>query len=82
MKWWLIGAALFGVAALSVWFAFQSPGFVAGLSALAAGMAAKAIVTKVTARMPADEEAEWRAEERAGRGDEYLRKRRGAPPKG
>lgn len=33
-------------------------------------------------RMTPEEEAEWRAAERAGRGEEWLRKRRGAPPKG
>ena len=79
---WLIGAALFGVAALSVYVAFQSPSFVAGLSVLAAGFVAKAIVTKVGKRMSPEDEAAWRAAERAGRGDEWMRKRRGAPPKG
>lgn len=82
MKWWLIGAALFGVAALSVWVAFQSPGFVAGLTTIAAGMAAKAIVTKVGKRMSPEDEAAWHAAERRGEGDEWLRRRRGAPPKG
>lgn len=82
MMWWFIGAALFGVAALALWTAFRSPAFVAGLTAMAAAAAAKAIVTKAGKRMPADQEVEWRKEERAGRGEEYLRKRRGAPPKG
>lgn len=82
MIWWLVGAALFAVAALAVWFAFQSPTFVAGLTAIAAGMAANAIVTKVTARMSPEDEAAWREAERRGQGDEWLRKRRGAPPKG
>ena len=55
--WWLIGAALFGVAALAVWFAFHSPSFVAGLSALAAAAAANAIVTKVKTRNSPEVEA-------------------------
>jgi hypothetical protein len=83
MRWaWLAGAALFGVAALSVYWAFQSPAFVSGLAALAAGAAWKAIYPAITKRLPPEEEASWRDAERAGRGDEWLRKRRGAPPKG
>lgn len=77
-----MGAALFGVAALALWRAFRSPAFVAGLAAIATRAAAKAIVTKVGARMSPEEEAAWRAAERRGQGDEWLRRRRGAPPKG
>lgn len=74
MRWaWLIGAALVAVAALSVWWAFQSPQFVAALSAIAAGLMAKAIVTKVAARKPKAEEDYMNAEIRAGRGDEYQK---------
>ena len=77
MRWlWLAGAALFAVAAFAVWWAFQSPEFVAGLTAVAVGAAAKAIVTKAGARMPPEEEAEMRREYRAGRGDEWLRNRK------
>ena len=77
MRWlWLAGAALFAVAALAGWWAFQSPEFVAGLTAVAVGAAAKAIVTKAGARMPPEEEAEMQREYRAGRGDEWLRNRR------
>jgi hypothetical protein len=47
---WLGGAALFGVAALAVYGAFNSPSFVAGLTALAVAMATKAIVPVVTKR--------------------------------
>lgn len=36
----------------------------------------------ISKRMTPEEEAEWRKAERQGRGDEWLRKRRGAPPKG
>lgn len=84
MKWWVwaVGAGLLGVAAFSVWYAFQSPTFVAGLTTLAAGVAAKAIKEKVVARLPPNEEAAWREAEKAGRGDEWRRKRNGFPPKG
>lgn len=86
MSWGLLaavaGAVLFGVAALAIWRAFRSPAFVAGITAIAARVAAKAIVTKVGARMSPEDEAAWQAAERRGQGDEWLRKRRGAPPKG
>jgi hypothetical protein len=36
----------------------------------------------ITQRMTPEEEAEWRKAERAGRGDEWRRKRLGLPPKG
>jgi hypothetical protein len=75
---WLTAAALLvllAVAAFAIWRAFQMPGFVAGLAAIAAKAAAKEIVTKVTARMSSEEEAEMQREHRAGRGDEYLRNR-------
>ena len=80
--WWLVGAALFGVAALSVYGAFQSPEFVMGLfgAMLVAGY--KAIEPVLAKRMTPEDEAAWRAAERAGRGEEWARKRRGAPPKG
>ena len=83
MKWlWLGGAALLGVAAYSVYAAFSSPTFVAGLVALAAASAWKAVAPAITKRMTPEDEAAWRKAERAGRGDEWFRKRRGAPPKG
>lgn len=75
MTWWLIGAALFGVAAFGLWRAVQSPAFVAGITAMAARAVANAIVPKIGKRMSAEGEAEWRREERAGRGDEWLRRR-------
>lgn len=87
MTWWLTVAALLvllAVAAVSLWAAFRSPSFVAGLTALAARVAAKAIVTKARARKPEAEEEFMNAEIRAGRGDEYLRnefrRRRKAQP--
>ena len=83
MNWiWAIGAALLGVAALSVYSAFQNPTFVTGLLGAMAVAAYKALAPVITKRMTPVEEAAWREAERAGRGDEFLRKRRGAPPKG
>jgi len=44
MRWlWIGGAVILAVAAVSVWYAFQQPGFVAGLTAIAAAAAWKAI---------------------------------------
>lgn len=58
MRWgWLIGAVLLGVSGLSVYYAFQSPTFVAGLAALAAGAAWKAIAPVVAKRNSPDVEA-------------------------
>lgn len=79
---WLGGAVLFGVAALAVYMAFQSPAFVAGLSGLAAAAAAKAIKEMVV--KPETPEARViRIEEyRRGHGDDDWRRKSGAPPKG
>jgi len=79
---WLGGAVILGVAAISVYWAFQSPTFVAGLTALAAGAVWKALAPAIAKRMTLEDEAAWQAAERAGRGDEFMRRRRGAPPKG
>ena len=44
MKWlWIGGAAIMAAAAVSVYWAFQRPDFVAGLAAVAAAAAWKAI---------------------------------------
>lgn len=81
--WWLIGAVLLGVAALSVYAAFQSPEFVWGFLGAMAVAAFQAVSPILTKRLPADKEAEWRASTRRADGDaEWQRKRRGAPPKG
>lgn len=82
MSWglWLAGAALLGLAGLAVWTAFRNPAFVAGLTKIAVQAALGAILPVVRRRMPAEEEAAWRAAERAGRGDWWLRNRmRGKP---
>ncbi len=75
MNWvlWLTGAALLGVAALSVWTAFRNPAFVSGLAKIAIGAAWKAVAPQVARRMSPEEESRWRAAQRAGRGDEWLR---------
>lgn len=79
---WLVGAALLGVAAFAVYAAFQSPAFVAGLSALAAAAAWRAVAPSLGKRQSPEDEAKGRSEYRAGRGDDYWRRRSGAPPKG
>lgn len=79
---WLAGAVLLGVAALAVYMAFQSPTFVAGLSALAAAAAAKAI-KEVVVKPETPEARVIRIEEyRRGHGDDDWRRKSGAPPKG
>lgn len=46
------------------------------------GSMLKAALPFITKRMTPEEESEWRKAERAGRGDEWRRKRLGLPPKG
>ena len=79
---WVIGAVLLGAAALGAYWAFQSPTFVAGLTALAAAAAWKVIAPAVARRRAPEDEKKDAAEYRAGRGDQYWRRRTGAPPKG
>lgn len=74
---WLGGAALLGVAALSVYAAFQSPDFVAVLTSLAVAAAAKAVVPAITKQMSPNElEARNKAYRRGD--DGWLRKRQGS----
>lgn len=73
----LIGAVLVGVTAGTA-LVVRNPTFWGGLIA---GIV-EAIMPYIVKPMTPEEQAEWRAAERAGRGDEWLRKRRGAPPKG
>ena len=79
---WAIGAVILAVAAASLWFAFQSPTFVAGLAALAAGAAWKAIEPTIAKRRTPEEEKALHRAERAGEEAQLERKRRGFPPKG
>lgn len=71
--WYLAGAALLGVAALSVYSAFRNPAFVSGLAKIAIGAVWSAVAPAVARRMSLEEESRWRAAQRAGRGDEWLR---------
>ena len=63
---WLIGAALFVAAVASLFMAFQSPAFVAGLSALAAGAIWKALAPAILRRKSPAEEARDREAYRRG----------------
>lgn len=79
---WAIGAVIFAVAAFAVYQAFQSPAFVAGLSALAAAAAWKAVrPILVTPETKADRASRQQAYRRAD-GDGDWRRKSGAPPKG
>lgn len=72
---WLVAAALLGVAAISVYWAFQSPTFVAGLSALAAGAVWKAVAPAVAKRNSPEIEARMRDCVRRGGEWDNFRKR-------
>jgi hypothetical protein len=61
----IIGAALAAVAAFSVFTAFRSPTFMAGLISIAWD----ALAPRLLKRMAAAEEAKWRKQKREGRGD-------------
>ena len=73
----LIGAVLVGATAGTA-LVVRQPVFWSGLI-LAMLKAAAPIIAK---RLPADKEEEWRKAERAGRGDEWRRRRLGLPPRG
>lgn len=75
---WAVGAVLLAAAALGVYLAFQSPTFVAGLSALAAAAAWKAIKPVVTKPMTPADTAAKNAAERRGQGDNWIRRRLGS----
>lgn len=76
---WAVGAVLLAAAALGVYLAFQSPTFVAGLSALAAAAAWKAIKPVVTKPLSEDDtRAKNAAVRRADGGDNWIRKRLGS----
>lgn len=76
MIWlWAILAALAAAAAASVWFAFQSPDFVAGLTAIAIGAAVKAAMPAVTKRMSPEKEKAFRDCVRRGGEWDPIRKK-------
>lgn len=76
MRWlWIAGAILLTVAALSVWFAFQRPDFVAALSAAAVAAAVRAVVPAIGKRMDPEDEAAWRdCQRRGGRWDNVTKR--------
>lgn len=78
----LICLLLLGVAGFSIYRAFQSPKFVSGLTRRAARAVIKAATPVITDPLEPEELEKFQKEYRAGRGDEYWRKRSGAPPKG
>ena len=71
-------AGLFAGAAMVA----RSPTFWLGLGVVMFRAGFPFVAAYVAKRMTPEEETAWRNAERAGRGDEWLRKRRGAPPKG
>lgn len=76
---WAVGAVLLAAAALGVYIAFQSPTFVAGLSALAAAAAWKAIKPVVSKPLSEDDtRAKNAAVRRADGGDNWIRRRLGS----
>ena len=85
MTGWVITVVcllLLGVAGFSVYRAFQSPKFVARITRRATKAAIKVIVPVIIAPRDLEEIAEDQKDYRAGHGDDYWRKRSGAPPKG
>lgn len=76
---WAAGAVILAVAAVAVYGAFQSPTFVAGLTALAAGAAWQAIKPAVTKPLSeADTKAKNAAVRGADGGDNWIRRRLGS----
>jgi hypothetical protein len=76
---WAVGAVLLAVAAFAVYTAFQSPTFVAGLSALAAAAAWKAIAPVVAKPLsPADTAKKNAAVRGADGGANWVRRRLGS----
>jgi hypothetical protein len=77
----LIVAVLIGVGAAS-FLVMRTPAFWGEVVRELATKAWPQILAILSQRMTPEEEAEWRKAERAGRGDEWRRKRLGLPPKG
>ena len=79
MSWrWIIGAALLGVAALSVYIAFQTPTFMWGIMAAVLLAVARAAIPPITRPMTPDDTQAKNEAYRRGQGDEWLRKRNGS----
>ena len=73
--WWLTGAALFGVAAFSVYGAFSSPEFVLGLGAVMLVAGYKAIAPVIAKRMTPAQESELHQATRRAQEWDHLRRR-------
>lgn len=72
---WLICAVLAALVAAGVWSAFQSPDFVAGLTALAIVAAVRASIPPITKRMKPDQEKAFRDCVRRGGEWDHVRKK-------
>ena len=77
----LVAAVLIGVGA-AAFLVMRSPAFWYDVGAQFLNKAWPQILAVLTKRMTPEEEAAYLKEYRAGRGEEWLRRRRGAPPKG
>lgn len=77
----LLISALVGLAA-GAFLVAQRPAFWFGLGTVALKAAWPYLLRYFGARMSPEEEADYQRAVRAGRGDEWLRRRRGQPPKG
>jgi hypothetical protein len=77
----LLICALVGITA-GAFLVAQRPAFWVGLGMAAMKAAWPYLLRYFGKRMSPEEEAEYQREFRAGRGDQWLRRRRGQPPKG
>lgn len=80
MNWifWCGGLLLFGVAALSIYYAFKSPKFLAMLTGFASRQAWKIVKPVIVPPLtPDDLEAKNKAE-RSANGDNWIRRRLGS----
>lgn len=75
MIWWLMVAALFGVAAIAIWTAFKNPVFVAGLATVILNSVAEAILPTLSKRMtPEQEKAFQDCLKRGGEWDNFNKR--------
>lgn len=77
----LLISALVGITA-GAFLVAQRPTFWMGLGMAALKAAWPYIIKYLGKRMSPEEEADYQRAVRAGRGDDWLRRRRGQPPKG
>ena len=77
----LVAAVLIGVGA-AAFLVMRSPAFWADAGKQLFNALLPAVLKYLGKRMSPEEEADYQRAVRAGRGDEWLRRRRGQPPKG